>query len=117
MAGARPRVLCHQFFWLPLFNSLSRAKSASDLKPPFGEMRGMLRGVPLEHETGSGVGAQQLGWYFRLREAVEHFSRAVQRDDVVDIHLLERRNRLAHVIFRIRGKVEAADDRMHLRNS
>jgi hypothetical protein len=36
MAGARPLVPCHQFF-------------------DFARMRGMPRGVPLEHEAGSGI--------------------------------------------------------------
>ena len=85
-------------------------------KLSFGQSEAMLRSMALEHEAGAGIGAQQLSCYFRLREFVEHLSRAMQRNDVIDIHLLERCNCLAHVIVSIRGKVETADDRMHLRN-
>src|SRR5690348_16823772 len=77
---------------------LSLLWSANDPKLSVGHMRGMLRGSALEHEAGSRIGAQQVSWYFSLREFVEHLSRAVQRNNVIDIHFLKRCNRLAHVI-------------------
>src|SRR6476661_6355199 len=57
-----------------------------------------LRTATLEYEAGPCVGAQQLDWHFGLCQFVEHLARTVQRDNVIDVHLLECCDRLAHVI-------------------
>ena len=49
----------------------------------------------VEYKAGSCIGAQQLSRHFNLREVVKHLARAVQRDDVIDVHLLERCDRLS----------------------
>lgn len=43
----------------------------------------------VEHETGSRIRAQQLARHFSLCDLVKHLAGAVQRDDVVDVQLLE----------------------------
>ena len=42
----------------------------------------------IECKAGSCVGAQELGRHFSLSQFVKHLARAVQRDDVIDVHLL-----------------------------
>ena len=46
-------------------------------------------------------------WGKRRTVSVKHLTRAVQRDDEIDLHLLKRRYGLANIIFRIRRKVES----------
>src|SRR5258706_9541279 len=60
------------------------------------------------------VGAQELIWHLGLGDLVERFAGAVQWNDVVDIDVLERRDRVAHIVFLIGGEVESADHRMNL---
>src|SRR6478752_1673456 len=40
----------------------------------------------------------------------------MQRDDVIDVHLLECRDGLAHILLPVGSKVESADYRMHFGN-
>jgi hypothetical protein len=68
----------------------------------------------MENEAASRVRPQQPSWHLGLRHLVECFARAVQRNDVADVDLLERRDRLAHVVFLERRKMEPADHGMYL---
>ena len=43
----------------------------------------------IEYAAGSCIGAQELGWHFSLCQVVKHLARAVQRNDVIDVHLVE----------------------------
>ena len=63
-----------------------------------------------EDETCPGIGAQKLVGYFGLGHLVEGLTSAVQRIDVVDVHILDRCDCVAHVVFLIGCKVEAPDD-------
>lgn len=56
----------------------------------------------VERKAGSCIGAQELSRHFSLSQFVKGLTRAVQRDDVIDVHLLELSYCLSHVIFMIR---------------
>src|SRR5215471_9703383 len=63
-----------------------------------------------EDEACAGIGAQEFVRYFGLSRLVERLTSAVQWNDVVDVHTLDRRYRVAHIVFLIGCKVEAPDD-------
>src|SRR5262245_15107443 len=63
-----------------------------------------------EDEACAGIGAQEFVRYFGLSHLVERLTSAVQWNDVVDVHILDRRYRVAHIVFLIGCKVEAPDD-------
>src|SRR5438445_3382405 len=63
-----------------------------------------------EGEACPRVGAQQLARHLGLGHVVERLTSAVQRDDVIDIDILERRDGLAHIVLIIWREVEAADN-------
>src|SRR5262249_47927773 len=63
-----------------------------------------------EDEACAGIGAQEFVRYFGLSRLVERLTRAVQWNDVVDAHILDRRYRVAHIVFLIGCKVEAPND-------
>src|SRR6267378_8373676 len=65
-------------------------------------------------EARSGVGAQQLVRHFYLGYFIEWLARAVQRDHVIDVHILQRGDGLLHIVLFVRGEVEAADHRVQL---
>ena len=58
-------------------------------------------------EACPGVGAQELIWH--LGHLVERFAGAVQWNDAVDIDVLERLDRVAHIVFLVGGEVESAN--------
>src|SRR6516162_3723619 len=66
-----------------------------------------------EDETRPGIGAQELIGYLGLGHFVERLTSAVQWNDVVDVHFLDRCDRVAHVVFLIGCKVEATDNRVN----
>ena len=66
-----------------------------------------------EDETRPGIGAQELIGYLGLGHLVERLTSAVQWNDIVDVHFLDRCDRVAHVVFLIGCKVEATDNRVN----
>src|SRR5215813_8080251 len=76
----------------------------------FGSLQQSLCSSGAEDEACAGIGAQEFVRYFGLRRLVERLTSAVQWNDVVDVHILDRRYRVAHIVFLIGCKVEAPDD-------
>ncbi len=66
-----------------------------------------------EDEACPRVGAQELIWHLGLGDLVERLAGAMQWDDVVDIDLLQRFDRVAYIVFLIGGEVESADHRVN----
>src|SRR6516164_2153714 len=65
-----------------------------------------------EDKACPGIGAQEFVRYLGLGHLVERLTSTVQWNDVVDVHIFDRRHGVAHVVFLIGCKVEASDDCM-----
>ena len=110
----------------PVVHSITSSARASSVSVTWGyakrAMRAETESLPHAPSTGAcvrsgaedeacaGIGAQDFVRYFGLSRLVERLPGAVQWNDVVDIHILDRRYRVAHIVFLIGCKVEAPDD-------
>jgi cytochrome d ubiquinol oxidase subunit I len=63
-----------------------------------------------ENEACPGIGAEELVRHLSLGYLVERLTSAVKWNDIVDVHILHRCDCVAHVVFLVGCKVEAADD-------
>src|SRR5262249_35765224 len=89
------------------FHSIASSARASSVSGP---CSGASVRSGVEDEACAGIGAQEFVRYFGLSRLVERLTSAVQWNDVVDVHILDRRYRVAHIVF-LRGcKVGAPDD-------
>src|SRR5579885_2703651 len=70
-----------------------------------------------ERQARPRVRADEPVWNFRLRCLVEKLAAAMQRNDVLDVHALERGDRAVNVVVRRRRQMKSADHGVHLVDS
>ncbi len=92
--------------------------SVPSLSSQFGQSQcGVLARSGTKDEACPRVGTQELIWHLGLGNLVERLTGAVQWNDIVDIDIAERHDRVAHIVFLIGGEVESADHRMNFLNA
>src|SRR6516164_174568 len=94
----------------PLYRCNHSITSSARVSSVSGPCSGASVRSGAEDEARAGIGAQEFVRYFGLSRLVERLTSAVQWNDVVDVHILDRSYRVAHIIFLIGCKVEAPDD-------
>jgi hypothetical protein len=85
--------------------ALTQSGHSGETTPPWASrlsLAARLSTDTVERKAGSCIGAQELGRHFSFSQFVKRLTRAVQRNDVINVHLLELSYRLSHIIFSVR---------------